>query len=401
MVPVVVLSAGLNSLGVVRSLKSAGMPIYLVSTTRWCAAAWSRQCRHVRFSSLRGRQLIEELKSLAARLNSRPVLILNGDREVATVSAHRSEIEPLYRISLPRADMVTTLTDKTRFQTFAEREGFPVPRAVTVTNRADLGRLRELALPVVIKPADKTRVLHGYIDRAVRAETPEQAREICERMLGHCAVLVQEWIDGEDSDIYFCLFVCGADSRPVGVFCGRKLVCEPPRVGSTALCVEATEVASELVALTAQFTARTHYKGLGSIEVKRDRKNGRFIIVEPTVGRTDWQEEIATLCGTNIPVMAYWSELGQPVPAAREPAARRWPSVAWRSSIGFRPSPGSLLAGARVVDGYFRMGDPLPGIYHYLIEELARRALRRANRWLRRPRVSAVGTPVIVAKSDI
>ena len=50
--------------------------------------------------------------------------------------------------------------------------------------------------------------------------------------------------------------------------------------------------------------------GVGSLEFKRDRKTVKFMIVEPTVGRTDAQEEIATLCGVNIPLIAYSTALG-------------------------------------------------------------------------------------------
>lgn len=38
---------------------------------------------------------------LGRRLACQPVLILTGDQSVNSVSAHREEIEPLYRISLP------------------------------------------------------------------------------------------------------------------------------------------------------------------------------------------------------------------------------------------------------------------------------------------------------------
>jgi hypothetical protein len=56
--------------------------------------------------------------------------------------------------------------------------------------------------------------------------------------------------------------------------------------------------------------ARFQESGFGGIEYKRDARDGRFLIIEPTVGRTDWQEEVATLAGVNIPLMACRHELG-------------------------------------------------------------------------------------------
>jgi D-aspartate ligase len=364
-------------LGVVRSLRRGRMPTFLVATTRWCPAAWNRSCRLVRLPSLDGRNLIDGLKALSGRLGQRPVLILTGDVEVETVSAFREEIEPLFHLSLPAKEMVSTLADKALFQKFAEREGFPVPRAVIVRDASELHLLKTLELPLVIKPSDKTLALMEKVERAVRADTLDAAWAAATCTLKRAASLVvQEWIDGADSDIYFTLFVCDANSKPTAVFTGRKVVCDPPLVGSTAVCVAAPEVADELARLSEQFIARAGYQGIGSLEFKLNRKNGKFIIVEPTVGRTDWQEEIATLCGTNIPLIAYWTELGQPI--AQTPGERG--PVAWRSSLVHRVPPGALPEGATIRDGYFRLADPLPGLYHYLIDYLIDALARQVHR---------------------
>jgi predicted ATP-grasp superfamily ATP-dependent carboligase len=157
MVPVVVVNSSLNALGVIRSLAPGRMPIYMVTTTRLCPAAWSRFCRVVRFSSLHGRALIDGLKRLGQRLDERPVLILTGDAEVEAVSTFREELEPLFRISLPSKEMVTLLADKTLFQKYAEREQFPVPRSIVITNSAELQLLAGLTPPLVIKPGECAR----------------------------------------------------------------------------------------------------------------------------------------------------------------------------------------------------------------------------------------------------
>jgi D-aspartate ligase len=52
-------------------------------------------------------------------------------------------------------------------------------------------------------------------------------------------LVVQEWVDGADTEIYFTLFACDSKSHVLTMFPGRKLVCDPPAVGSTAVCVAA------------------------------------------------------------------------------------------------------------------------------------------------------------------
>ncbi len=383
-VPAVVVGESLNSLGVIRSLSGAGMPLYVVATTRWCPSGCSRFARLVRLPSLQGEALIDGLQALGTALGGRPVLMLGGDCEVDTVNEHRSRLEPLFRFTLPPADVVRNLANKALFQRFAEEHGLPVPRTAIIQSEEALRRLGELVLPLVIKPADKVQVLNGKVDRAVRVDAADEALVVAARMLaGSGSVIAQEWIDGDDTDIFFALFVCDRDGRSIAMFCGRKLVCDPPEVGSTGVCCAAGAEAPELSQLTEHFIAESGYQGIGSLEFKRDRRSGRFVIVEPTVGRTDWQEEIATFCGINLPLQSYLCDVGLP-PRVETPSARA--TSAWSSSIFHRVPRGMLPAGVRVRDGYLRLDDPLPGLHHYVVDEFARRLARRIGRFLRIPR---------------
>ncbi|HTD12083.1 MAG TPA: alpha/beta hydrolase [Steroidobacteraceae bacterium] len=362
-VPAVVVGGSLNGLGVVRSLARGGMPIYVMDTARACAAGWSRHCTFVPAPALEGRGLIDALKELAGRLGERAVLILTSDESVATVAAHRAEIEPLYRISLPPANVIKVLTDKTLFQALAEREGLQVPRAVTLSASTDLAKLEKLTPPLVVKPAQKTPATSAVNGRAVRAPTVEAARAATASVLAIAPhAIVQEWVDGPDTEVYFALFTCDARGHIAGLFAGRKLVCDPPGIGSTAVCVAAPEVADELSRQTQHFAARVGYRGLGGLEFKRDTHTGRFLIIKPTVGRTDAQEELASLCGVNIPLITYEAELGRTPPSVNNSNAAR---IAWRASREFRKLPDCFHPATRIVDGYFRWGDPLPAVFHY------------------------------------
>jgi len=246
-------------------------------------------------------------------------------------------------------------------------------------------------MPVVLKPADKALVLAGALGRAIRADTLPEARAVARRMRGAASsVVVQEWIDGNDDDIYFTLFVCDRQARIVALFTGRKIICTPPLVGSTALCVAATEEHRALAAQTQAFVAQCHYRGIGGLEFKRHRRTGQFVVVEPTVGRTDWQEEIATLCGVNIPVIAYRTALGQPV----ESVGAIDPAVAWRAAFRYRPRAGMLSPGTRIVDGHFRRADPLPGVYSVYTYMITPVLARVAGRFAKQRRSQPVTEPV-------
>jgi len=380
-VPAVVVGGSLNALGVARSLARGRVPVVVLDTTRHCPAAWSRYCSFRRVPSLEGEPLIDVLVRLASDLACRPVLILTHDGSVQAVSAFRQRLEPHYRIDLPPAAMVEALADKTRFHELAQEKGFAVPRSRTVRSVVDLDGIGELTPPLILKPADKTRVLAGLVERIVSADSILQARAAAVQMLGRVpALIVQEWVEGPDTEIFFALFSCDGDGKVMGIFPGRKLVCSPPAFGSTAVCIAAPEAAGELRYETQRFVELIGYKGLGSLEFKRDTRSGRLLIIEPTVGRSDWQEEIATLCGVNLPLMAYRAALGTSVPDDEVALA----PGAWRSERQFRVARSLLPHGTRVVDGYFRWSDPVPALYYYAFERFALRVWHRAVRLTRR-----------------
>jgi hypothetical protein len=133
--------------------------------------------------------------------------------------------------------------------------------------------------------------------------------------------------------------------------------------------------------LTDKFFDAVGFVGLGSMEYKRDTRDNKFYMVEPTVGRTDYQEEIATLNGVNIPQAAYCGELGRPRPTP----VLIDPPRAWRDSTSYRkaraagaPDPISRIsARSKVVDAYFRFDDPLP--FLCMKSEPVKRRLRRVS----------------------
>jgi D-aspartate ligase len=382
--PVVVVGGVLTALGAVRSLASAGIPVYLACDTRFCPAGLSRQCTVLRVPDLEGQGLVDGLLSIAGRIGEKAVLILTGDLQVVAVSGARAALEAHYFLALPTETMVDVLMDKAQFQAYAEEIGLPVPRAVVLDEGHDEHALDVLSMPVVVKPADHEL---APAERTTRADTLAETRAVARRMRrAASSVVVQEWIDGDDDDIYFTLFVCDGQARIVALFTGRKMICDPPLVGSTALCVAAaTEQHQTLAAQTQAFVTDSHYHGIGGLEFKRHRRTGQFVVVEPTVGRADWQEEIATLCGMNIPAIAYRTALGEPV----ESVGAIDPTVAWRASLRHRPRAGALPPGTRFVDGYFRRADPLPGVYSlysYLRTSApARLAGRFVKQWRSRP----------------
>lgn len=361
-VPAVVIGGELNGLGVCRSLAKGGMPIWVVDCKHANPALWSRYAHPVVTDTLHGPAFVGFLRDLHSRIGEPPFLVVTDELALLTISEHRKDLEGLYRFRLPAHGTVLMLHDKARFHESAVMHGWPVPNGVVVRDAADIPRIASLRLPVILKPADKRHFHEGHAPRLITAANRADALAAAERLLVQTGeILVQEMVEGPDDNIYFCLFCRGRDGETLGMFTGQKLASIPPGTGSTAFCAAAVNDALERT--TQDFLDQVNYAGFGGVEYKRDDRSGRFLIIEPTVGRTDWQEEIATLASVNIPLIAYRHELDlPPLPAVPVDGRVVWQG-SWIERIRFGATP--IPPRSVVVDGYWRGNDPLPALVHY------------------------------------
>lgn len=359
----IVVGNGTNALGVVRSLGRHGVPVLSIVDHPDAIPLRSRFGVKQVWPAIAGELFVEQLESLAATSSGpTPILFMTEEKTVTTVSEARTRVQAVTRIVLPEHQRLMSLMHKQRFQSLAEQTGALIPRVVHLKCEADLSKLIDLRFPCVLKPAYKH---HGYGIRFKKAYVIKSAHEaalLYEEIAPVLAdIVVQEWVEGGDDDIYFNLQYIGEDGRLVVSFPGRKIRSWPPRIGGTASCLPAWEHAEELEKLTYSFFRKVDFVGMGSMEFKRDRHDGRFYMIEPTVARTDFQEEVATINGVNLPLAAYRYEAGllqieKPSPSSmriwRDTVIDRWSQVAQGENAELDRYP--------TCDSLWRWDDPGP-----------------------------------------
>jgi predicted ATP-grasp superfamily ATP-dependent carboligase len=359
----IVVGGGVNALGVVRSLGSEAVRVAVVCKDSPGIGASSRYAKW-RACGVDYAELPQHLEHLVQELGGRPVLFLTEEEAVRVVSAARDRLSRLLRVRFAPHDMVLALTHKEGVQELAELHGMPIPRAVRLQNPRDYPKLSGLRFPCVVKPGLKHAGYGALFKKAYVVQDVQRAIDLFAKMAPVLPdLVVQEWIEGADDSIYFCLQYMGADRRAVASFTGRKLRAYPPQVGGTASCEAAPEAAAELESLNQRFFSAVGLQGMASIEYKRDVRDGRFYVVEPTVGRTDFQQEVATVNGHNLVYAAYCYECGASLPAVRtlpvtiwrEPVTDRWSEQLQGAHPSFREHP--------VVDAYWRWRDPAPWLH--------------------------------------
>ncbi|OQW88770.1 MAG: hypothetical protein BWK72_07390 [Rhodoferax ferrireducens] len=378
-VPVVVVGGSANALGVLRSLTHCDLTLLCDSLD---APAWSsRYGRKILVANTRAATVVKDLVQLATECTwaHRPVLVLTEEKTVVHVSAARTQLQSLYEFLLCPEPLLSDLQSKAGFQDRASSAGSPVPRGVVLEGEGSLPRIQALQYPCVLKPLEQDPIYAQHFKKAYKVSSAADVvalyrdiEPIMPRMI------VQEWLEGEDSDIYFCLGFYDNDSQLVGeTFTGRKVRSWPLQVGGTASCTSAPEAAAELTRLTSDFVRATGFVGQIGMEFKKDRLRGAFYMIEPTVGRTDYQHEIATLSGCNVLTMmvAYLSR--QPVPGCGSYREVIWYDEIADANALEHGARNSLFLDRTRVSAVWRVSDPLP-----TITDLWRRIKNRLRRLL-------------------
>jgi predicted ATP-grasp superfamily ATP-dependent carboligase len=329
-VPAVVVGINPTALGIVRSLHPYCRSIIAVESNREEPGSHTRLAHVHLIEDLSDHEtLMSELVDLARTFHERPVLFLSADEHVVWAVRNREALLPHFRLILPSREVCETLMFKDQFSELATREHFPMPRSAFLPTDGLSGHIAVSGLryPVIVKPANKAGAWETEgLEKAYIVRDPEEASAVAARAVRVVpAVLAQEYLEGEDGQVYFCLYLAAAGLGEPLLFCGRKLLQWPPLRGSTAACEPAE--APGLESFTAKLFGNLGVEGFASLEVKYDNQ-GTFKIIEPTIGRVDLQSYVATLNGMNMPLVGYLAAQGR-FDEARAFAQRIRSDVVW------------------------------------------------------------------------
>jgi predicted ATP-grasp superfamily ATP-dependent carboligase len=386
-VPAVVVGINPTALGIVRSLTPHCRSIIAIESNRAEPGTRTRLARVHLIDDLSDHEtLMAELVDLARSFNERPVLFLSSDEHVVWAVRNREALVAHFRLILPSREVCETLMFKDRFSELATREGLPMPRSAFLPTQGLAAHIAVSGLryPVILKPANKVGAWeHQGLDKAYIVRSASEAAEVAEKASRAVpAVLAQEYLEGGDGQVYFCLYLAGPGLGEPLLFCGRKLLQWPPLRGSTAACEPAE--APGLEAFTAKLFGGLGVEGFASLEVKYDSA-GAFKIIEPTIGRVDLQSYVATLNGMNMPLAAYLTAQGRHE-EARAFGQRTRADVVWvyEASLWslFRTHAvdgASLLGLARRPKGYALASWSDPGVLGAFAGAVLERAARKAR----------------------
>jgi D-aspartate ligase len=390
----------ITGLQTARILAARGVPVIGIASDPRHFACRTRVCERRIASDTHGAGLVETLEALAATLAEPAVLYPCTDNAVLTLSRERERILPRYRMVLPDAETVETLVDKVRFLELAKQIGLPIPRTFLIRDAAGAREAAgKLAYPAAVKPPYKTPEWQAATpEKAFKVHGAAELLAIHERFGALAPVLIaQEWIEGPESELYSCNAYYGLEGTPLVTFVARKLRQWPPETGTSALGEEVRNDA--VLTATLQLFDAVHYRGLGYVEMKRDARSGRHVVIEPNVGRPTGRSAIAEAGGVELLFTMYCDATDRTLPEARlqRYVGARWiywrhdfqaALHAWRAGRLSLPEWAASWRG-RKASAVFSWSDPAP-----FVADLGRTGRRALGLLARRLRPHASPTSV-------
>ncbi len=267
-------------------------------------------------------------KTLTDEIGTGHPLFCSNDAHLKLMLTHWDEMNALFRFVSVDKELLETILNKERFIDFAIEHEFPIPQTYTSDN---LTRAFNISFPVIVKPIIR---LHWFESEAVRKYGGKKHKGILvhsEAELEDVVHLlekegirfvVQQYIPGEESQIFSFHSFFTEDSQPLGYFVGQKIRTYPVEYGQS--CALRLTDYPGIVEMSLNLLKRIRYKGPIKIDYKLDPRSGKLYLLELNPTRYNMWHYLGARGGVNLPALAYQYMMGKPVTA---------PLTTWRKDI--------------------------------------------------------------------
>ncbi|MBT4310626.1 MAG: carboxylate--amine ligase [Anaerolineae bacterium] len=325
---IVVALDSLNGIQAAHIFARHNIPIIAIAKDSKHYGCYTRVCEKIIFTDTGSEKFIKVLETLGPKLEQKAVLVPCTDMNVLLISRNRRKLEKWYHVVLPNPDVLEMLMNKVEFYNYAQKNGIPIPTTFFLNSKADVEHaIKKLIFPCVLKPPmssvpewERNSKLKAY-----KISSPAELIKIYERFKGDVKnLIVQDWIEGTDVNLYSCNCYFNAQSEPIVTFVARKLRQWPPVTGESSLGEECRDdvVLEETVSLFQS----AGLSGLGYVEIKRDTRTGKYFIIEPNIGRPTGRSSIAEAGGVELLYTMYCDTVGLPLPESLE---QKYGNVKW------------------------------------------------------------------------
>jgi D-aspartate ligase len=263
--------------------------------------------------------------SLSAAIGEKPVLIAASDLFVSAIGRHAQILGEHYIFSEEGCVLQAKLATKEKQYALAREYGLPSPRSAYIRSEKELEVFCDGArFPVLLKPRHHREweaLPSNHPFRGSKTVSAKTQEELIANYASVCGVVpeavTQEEIVGPDSAKYCYLSVYARDGSRLG-FCVVHELRAYPLMYGCATIVEPV-IDEEIERVCNHFLSSLGYIGLCEIEVKRDSRDGRLLLIEVNP-RFSGTGDCASYTGVETGFIHYLDLIGQtpsPVVATR------------------------------------------------------------------------------------
>jgi predicted ATP-grasp superfamily ATP-dependent carboligase len=319
--PVIILSGGVTGLGVLRTFARQGIPAYVYATpladpirhSRWYRALPGTDDR----SSVTAPSVALLEKVLADSQLPGAFLCACSDDWNRVVAAFAERPAGTFISMAPSGLALEILQNKRNLARLLQALGVPMPNTLPVDTSVDVAELPPSnGTFYFFKPSDSQSFLARFGKKGIRVSTADEARNWLDVIsAADMSVVLQEYIPGSAAEHFFIDGYADRSGVIKGLFARRRQRIYPPDFGNSSALVSVplSEVAGAVDSVRRVLEA-ADYRGIFSVELKRDPRDGVFKLLEINA-RPWWFVDFAVRCGVDVCRMAYDDAQGSEVQA--------------------------------------------------------------------------------------
>lgn len=240
----------------------------------------------------------------------KPVLFITSDKFVLPVMKNTSLLSNYFLFNYSNKSLTERLSNKKHLMELANKEQVPIPKTIFFKEIHSLNAdIDSLHFPCVIRPEYGKKWLEPPLKSIVNGVKLMKVKDPAELLFWLEKIspydnnlIIQEIIEGPDSNLLYLVCYLDENQKCLGYFCGQKLRIVPIHFGSASYM--RTVSAKPVLEQALTFLKKNKYFGPAGVEFKKDDRDGMYKLVEINTRFGLW-DIMGTKLGVDLFYIAY------------------------------------------------------------------------------------------------